>query len=139
MTRFGLMTRDLFDDWDKNFGEMFTAKNHNPVHVFEKENYFQINVDLPGVTKDDVNLNVENDILTIEAERKFEKEYEDHYQKGYGKFQRSFKLPKNINQDELEAAMDHGVLKLLLPKVSAKANSRKIEIGEKFKTIENAM
>ena len=131
MNRFGLVRRDFFDDFDKSLNDFFTPqlKRLEPVQMVEKEKFFQINVDLPGVKREDVDIEVNEDILTVHAERKNEFDTEGVYEKSYREFKRSFRIPKNVSQDGLEASLEDGVLRLTLPKASISASPRKIEIG----------
>ena len=91
------------------------------VNVEEKEEAFEITAELPGMKKDDLDIEVQDDVLTIKGEKKFEKdEKEANYhicERSYGTFQRSFTLPENVKTDDIEAEYKDGILKLVLPKV----------------------
>jgi len=80
-----------------------------------------VKVELPGLDSKDVNVSMSGDILTIKGEKKKEEEEKDehhHYVERYsGAFQRSFRLPVNIQGDKVAATFDKGVLKISLPKV----------------------
>ena len=102
------------------------------VNEKEDEKAYYVEVDLPGVKKEDINVEVKDNILTISGERKFKKEEED---KGYkrvesffGKFERSFTLPADADADKIEASVEDGVLKLTIPKIEQKENVKKISI-----------
>jgi HSP20 family protein len=90
------------------------------VDVIEDENNFIIHAELPGLSKDDVELHLENRTLTIRGERKLEKSYgpENYHQKEryYGRFARSFTLPTTIDQDKIGASFKDGMLEVVLPK-----------------------
>ena len=102
------------------------------VDVHEEDEAFVLAVDLPGMGKDAVDINVEDQILSISGERKFdEKSEKDSYrrlERGYGKFTRSFSLPTNVDSAKVEAKFSNGVLTVTVPKSDA-ARSRRIEIA----------
>ncbi|MBD3798262.1 MAG: Hsp20/alpha crystallin family protein, partial [Campylobacterales bacterium] len=87
--------------------------------------------DLPGVDKKDINVDIKDGVLTISGERKFKEEVneKDFYkmESFYGKFQRSFSLPDDIDNDKIDANTENGVLNVFIPK-SAPKESKKIEI-----------
>jgi HSP20 family protein len=90
----------------------------------KKSDKFTIEVDLPGVKKEDINLSVEGDYLIVTAERKMKKEVkkEDYYlMEGlYGKYARSFYLPDDIDRDSIEAKFEDGRLTITFEKVASK-------------------
>ncbi len=90
----------------------------------KKSDKFTIEVDLPGVKKEDINLSVEGDYLVVTAERKMKKEVkkEDYYlMEGlYGKYARSFYLPDDIDRDSIEAKFEDGRLTITFEKVASK-------------------
>lgn len=91
-----------------------------PVDIYETNEGFVLKVELPGVQKDDLHLEVHDRTLTIRGERKPETEIpEDHYhrrERSYGSFQRVFTLPTPIDADKVQANVHDGVLELQLPK-----------------------
>jgi HSP20 family protein len=97
--------------------------------VDEKGYYLEI--DLPGVEKDNIEISVNEGILTISGERKLErKEEKENYtriESFFGRFERSFKLPADADSDNIEAKYENGVLKLFIPK-RPKPEGKKIEI-----------
>ncbi len=101
------------------------------IDIIEKESAYYLKADLPGVNKDDISIKVENGILAIEGEKitdhKQEKGKFCHYERYSGKFSRCFVLPQDIDSGKMEARLEHGVLKLTLPKAE-KAKPRKIEV-----------
>ena len=100
--------------------------------IVENENAFVATADLPGLTKDDIDLSLEDGVLTVSGERRFEhSEGEGKFrriERSYGRFTRSFTVPQGIDQEKLKAEFDNGVLTLTLPK-SEIAKSRKISIS----------
>ncbi len=93
------------------------------VNTREDDKAYLIEVDLPGIKKEDIKVNIdqENNTLTISGERKFKDEIkkEDYYkiESSYGKFMRTFSLPDNINIDDIGAKTEDGILHLTLPKI----------------------
>ncbi len=93
------------------------------VNTREDENAYVVEVDLPGVKKEDIKVNIdpEKGTLTISGERKFKDEVkkEDYYkiESSYGKFMRTFSLPDNVDAENIDAKTEDGVLHITLPKV----------------------
>jgi HSP20 family protein len=103
------------------------------VNTREGDNAYYIEIDLPGIKKEDIEITTEDNILTISGERKYKDEVkEDDYYKvesRYGKFSRSFTLPEKVDVEKIHAESKDGVLEVVIPKVSEEANKpRKIEI-----------
>ncbi len=130
---------DIFNEFLNNIGTYKeTAKENivdfNPsVNTRESEDAYYIEVDLPGVKKEDVDINIEENILTISGKRKLRKEVkEENYYKiesTYGTFTRSFTLPQKIDLDKIEATTHDGVLEITIAKQKELVNkSKKIEI-----------
>jgi HSP20 family protein len=89
--------------------------------VQEDKDKFTIHMDLPGLTKDDVNIYIRDNVLTIEGEKK--REFEDkavnyhRIERRYGKFKRSFTIPTRVEEGKIDARFKDGVLTIVLPKV----------------------
>lgn len=112
---------------DKAFGEI-RANGHAeepkswtlPVDVYEKDNTLVIRAALPGVKPEDVNVSIEEGVLTISAETTTEITEQDKvYRREYrhGSFSRSLSLPENIDTNGVEASFENGFVKIALPKV----------------------
>ncbi len=101
------------------------------VDIVERENDFNIKLELPGVEKKDVKITVQNDILTIKGEKKqeSEKKGENYHrvERSYGIFQRSFTLPSSVNSEKIDASYDNGVLTVSVPKLE-EAKPKEIEV-----------
>ena len=101
------------------------------VDVVEQDKAYLLRAEIPGVSPDEIDLQVENDVLTLRGERKHETEQErDGYrrvERSYGSFARSFVLPQGTNVDAIEARAENGVLTISIPKVQA-ATARKVEV-----------
>jgi HSP20 family protein len=116
----------------------FEGTNESPstwkplVDVAETDSEFVITADLPGIVKDDVAINFEDDTLTITGERKQDSSDEstNYYrtERVHGRFSRSFTFPKGIKIDKISAKFDNGVLHVNVPK-SAESKPRKIKIA----------
>jgi HSP20 family protein len=102
------------------------------VDVRETDEEFVFTADLPGLAKDDVQITLEDKVLTISGERKFEgKEENQNYhriERSYGTFSRSFTLPHEVNQDKVKANFDNGLLTVSVAKAE-EIKPRKIEIS----------
>ena len=101
--------------------------------VSEDDQKIQIKGDLPGMDKDDVDISVENGVLTIKGEKREEKEEKekDYYlsERQYGSFRRSFRLPESVDEDKIAANFKKGVLDITLPKkAEAKRKAKKISV-----------
>ena len=104
------------------------------VDIFETENELVVKADLPDVNPQDLDIRVENNILTIRGERKFEKKVnEDNYlriERAYGSFSRSFSLANSVKSEAIKADYQNGVLTLSLPKrEEAKPKQIKVNVG----------
>lgn len=131
--------RHLRGDFDQFFEGFFGPAQRREnnglwapaVDVLENENNFVVSAELPGLSKDEIHVEVENNRLTIKGERKFEKrdEKENYHfvERSYGSFLRSFTLPRNVNPDAIEAEYKDGVLQLTLPK-REEVKPKKVEV-----------
>ena len=104
--------------------------------VKEQDKQYIVSVDLPGVEKEDIHLDCNDEHLTIECERKNEVKEEDkktnycYIERSFGSFQRSIKLPDNIDIDNINAEYTNGVLHVTLPKIVLPAKeSKKISVN----------
>ncbi|MDP8207024.1 MAG: Hsp20/alpha crystallin family protein [Candidatus Electryonea clarkiae] len=101
--------------------------------IAESENAYKISMDLPGMNREDVDITIEDNVLTIEGERvsKFdEKDTMHRNERNYGKFARKFNLKNSFDNSKIDASFDNGVLTIELPK-SKETLARKIEINKK--------
>ncbi|TJY62992.1 Hsp20/alpha crystallin family protein [Sinimarinibacterium sp. CAU 1509] len=131
---------DLFHSLRRGFGRGMPAEmgkdmaNWAPaVDISEKETEYLIKGELPGVKREDVDISVDNGILTLSGERRFEKEDKDekHHrvERSYGGFSRSFALPENVAIEQISADYQDGVVTVHLPKVAkTKAETKKITV-----------
>ena len=130
-----------FRSLEERMNEAFSSElrkdvlsNFTPtVNTREGEFAFHIDVDLPGVKKEDISVKVDNNVLTLSGERKSKKEVkrEDYYkmESNFGSFTRSFTLPNNIDVENIHAESKEGVLEIILPKKEVKnEKSKQIKI-----------
>jgi HSP20 family protein len=109
--------------------------------LVETDDDFVLRADLPGLSENDVNIELEDNVLTISGERKAEHEQrkEGYYrvERAFGSFSRSLTLPEGINPDQVRASFDRGVLEVRIPKPEER-KPRKVTIsaGGATKTIE---
>jgi len=101
--------------------------------IFEEGSDVVVKADMPGVKKEDVDVSLSDDMITIRGERKKEEKVErkDYYrvERAYGSFTRSFRLPADVQADKAEAKFDQGVLEIRIPKMEeAKAKTKKVPI-----------
>jgi HSP20 family protein len=104
------------------------------VDIFETPESIVLKAELPGITKDDIFVEVKDNTLSLKGEKKFEKEVkEENYhrvERSYGSFQRAFTLPSTGQQDKVKAKFKDGILEIVLPKVEeAKPKQIKVEVG----------
>lgn len=128
-----LFNQMLQDAWGAQpAAEGFTGKAWTPaVDIKESDDVLEFGVELPGLAKENVEITVENNVLTIAGERKFEKEAKGEsyhrLERSYGAFSRSFTLPTGVRTEKIDATFDQGVLTIRLPKEEA-TKPRKISI-----------
>jgi len=132
-----VFSRGMFDEmFDQYFGEPnggLSQIANVSMDVAETDQAFEVKVDLPGIDPDEVDIQIENNTLTIRGQRSEDKEEKDeerqyHRVERYrGSFGRSVLLPSSINEDETAAEFKDGVLKIVIPK-SEEAKPKKINI-----------
>ena len=132
----------LQEQINRVFGDMVghTSEESNltpwapPVDIYETEHELVVKADLPEVNPQDLDIRVENNILTIRGERKFDsKVHDDNYlriERAYGSFSRSFSLANSVNAEAIQAEYHNGVLTLSLPKrEEAKPKQIKVSVN----------
>lgn len=125
---------DLFGDFERSFDNFPQARrDFSPaLDVEEKEGVYLVTMDVPGIKKDDIQINLSERTLTISGERTRENRGQGHYyERSYGRFARSLTLPENVQEDAIEAHYEDGILKLVLPKAEeTKAKTIKVQSGK---------
>jgi len=134
----------VFDDFDNLFDDFWrpvrngrvTGANNGAfapaLDVTETDNEYHVRADLPGVKKDDLDISIQDGVLTINAETKYEDEQKNkgrivRQERRYGKFVRSMRLGNAVDVDNVQAEYQDGVLKLLLPKAE-QARPKRIDV-----------
>jgi HSP20 family protein len=107
-----------------------------PVDVYEDEHSIVLKMEVPGIEQKDIDIRLENNILTVRGERKLEKEEkEENFQRierRYGSFSRAFTLPNTVDTENVNADYENGVLRVRLSKrAEAKPKQIKVNIGGK--------
>ncbi|MBZ5505588.1 MAG: Hsp20/alpha crystallin family protein [Acidobacteriia bacterium] len=130
----------FFQSFEPNGKDQLTAGSFvPPVDVYEDEQNLILKLEVPGVNEEDLNVSVENDTMTIQGERKFEKEEKEEnfhrIERRYGSFLRTFKLPNTVDAEKVEASYEKGILKITLAK-RAEAKPRQIKVGSGEKTLQ---
>ena len=134
---FGSLQREidrLFDDFTHGFGGQGNLLPSMDVTESDKE--IEIAADLPGLERKDVDISIEDNVLTIRGEKKIEREEKDEKNKNYrlaersyGVFYRVLELPNGIDPSKVQASMSNGVLKIKIPKPT-RSEAKKIEVKE---------
>ena len=126
---------------NRNFDSFFpeyifneeTDKYAMPVEIHEKDNEYSVKAELPGVKKEDLDIDIDKNYLTINANKIEEKKVDEKsYKKSefrYGAFSRTVYFPEEINVDKTEAKLEHGILAIEAPKLKAEnGNSKKLTV-----------
>ena len=133
--RFSRLFEDAFNDMLRPYGaEAEGVSNRTwtpPVDIRETEDSLRLLMDLPGLTKENVDITLENNVLTVSGERKLEAEERNdtfhRLERSYGAFTRSFTLAPTVASDRVDASFRDGVLEITLPKVE-ESKPRRISI-----------
>jgi HSP20 family protein len=135
--RMNRLFQDSFGDREE---ALTTTAFAPPVDVYEDEHNVTLKIEVPGIEEKDIDVRIENNVLTVHGERKFEKEEkEENYrrvERQYGSFARSFTVPNTVDTEKVQANYDKGVLKIALAKkAEAKPKQIKVNVGSE-KTLE---
>jgi HSP20 family protein len=129
------------ENWNERINRFFNDYssqdfNYYPhIDISEDEKNILVEAEIPGVKKENIKITLQNNILTINGEKKKEKEEKDskrnffRSERVYGSFTRNFTLPEDINPDSVDAKFDNGILNIKISKAEPK------KINEKFITI----
>ena len=133
--------QSLFDSFvnEAFSGAARNAASWQPaVDLLEDSESYRLTVELPGLRQDEIEILMEDRLLTIRAQRQLELKDGAQYrlnERRHGRFERSFRLPTSVDPSAVDAALDHGVLSLMLPK-KPETKSRTIEIRTPTETTE---
>jgi HSP20 family protein len=122
---FEKMFRDIPASWDFSFNKF------PKVDIIENETSHQLFVELPGVKKEDIKIVIENGTLTLSGEKKKESFSEKNTnvlnsERAFGKFERKFSMPDDVNPDEVKASFENGLLRIIVSKVLPEEPKEKI-------------
>jgi len=131
--------RKIFDALENGIqnGIHFEMGTYVPrIDISEDEKNFYVHGEFPGMSEDDVKIAITDDVLTIRGEKKRKDEYSKHnyhrIERTYGEFVRQFTLPDNLNQDDIRAEFENGILEMTIPKMEPeKPKEREIRVGRK--------
>ena len=125
--RVNRLFEDMFPETREDLGLMEWRPS---VDTYEKDDAIVVKAELPGVKKEDVDIDISNNVLTINGERHYDDvKNEDYYRRErfHGKFQRAFTLPDNVDMSNIDASFKDGVIEVTVPKTE-KTQTQKIEI-----------
>ncbi|KAI9491356.1 HSP20-like chaperone [Zychaea mexicana] len=113
--------------------ERFDTGVNPAVEVTETDNQFNVHAELPGMKKEDINVDINNNSLTFSGEHKASSEHSDqnvrYSERHYGKFSRTVPVPENVDKDHIKATFKDGILDLEMPKSShSSSKSKKITV-----------
>ena len=129
--------------WSEQFNSLSGDESLNagsfvpPVDVYEDEHGIQLKMEVPGINEKDIDIRLENNVLTVTGERKIENEEKQEnfhrVERRYGTFSRSFTLPNTVDNESVTASYDKGLLKISLGKrADAKPRQIKVNIGKEL-------
>ena len=129
MDEFDALAREMWKSWEPlTFHPSFMSS----LDIYEENDELVVKADLPGLKNEDINISLEEGVLTVKAEREDEEVSEDatHYlrERRFGKYSRSMKLPFQVDGENISATMERGVLHIRLPKAE-EAKPKHIEVS----------
>ena len=124
----------LFDPF-RNFGSSIAHFFSPNAEAVQSSNKYSVSLELPGVKQDDIDVSLHDNVLTVKGEKRSEREEKDEdkhtyfCERTYGAFQRSFRLPADVNAEEIEATFADGVLTVAIPKIPEEvAKPKRIDV-----------
>ena len=128
-------SKNFSDIMDEFFNDVVNERRDNfvpSIDISETDDQFQISAELPGMNKDNIDINLENGRLAISGERSFENEEKGktyhRVETKYGSFERSFQLPDNVDEESISATYENGLLNITIQKSESKVK-KQIEIS----------
>lgn len=126
----------LFQEYNRGEqgNDLVSAAFVPPVDIYEDEHKIALKLEVPGIKENELDIQLENNLLTVRGERKFEKEEKEEnfhrIERRYGSFYRSFTIPNTVNPDSIKANYEAGVLNIELQKrAEAKPKQIKVQVG----------
>jgi HSP20 family protein len=130
--RFNQMLRSPFSGASEGNQPLAFGNFVPPVDIYEDEHNITVQAEVPGVDEKDLDVRLENNVLTISGERKMEDEQKEEnfhrIERSYGRFVRSFSLPTTVDAENVNAQFENGILKVTIPK-KEEARPKQIRIG----------
>jgi HSP20 family protein len=131
--------RDLDKLLNRTFGKIIPPQPHATLRawspdfdMFERDNQIVVKVDLPGISKDNINISIMGDTLTIYGDRKTNEQIDadDYYyrRRPHGKFRRDIELPQGVDVENIKASYNNGLLELVMPEKEG-AKPRKVKVS----------
>lgn len=130
--------RHPITQWEKEVERMFDgfgkSGSFTPAcEIREEDKFFSLGMDIPGLKKEEIDIEVKDNQLHISGERKYEEKTDKNNilrtERRYGKFSRVFTLPQNVNVEGIEARFENGVLEIMIPK-EEKTQVKKVTISD---------
>lgn len=125
---------DLFHQRSGDAGMATSASISAPaMDIAQDDKQIEITAELPGVKEEDVDLSIEDGVLTLSGEKKCERRDEEsgYSERSYGRFERRITLPSNIDEEHCSADFRDGVLRITIPKAEGKQRGRHIPLGRR--------
>jgi len=126
----------LFDDLIGNDGPSMPSQGTAggtgwpQIEIEQQDDRVRVVAELPGVKEDDIDLRIEDGMLTLAGEKHSERKEDNGYsERSYGRFERRISLPSNVDEDKCSADFSNGVLTITLPRTEEKARGRRIPLG----------
>lgn len=120
----------LRNDYHENY--LNNCENSPATNVFETENEFKIQIQLPGFSKENLNINFQNNVLTIKVEKENTEKQEEykyaHREFEAFNFEKQFRVPKTVDSEKINAKFENGILNILLPKKEEALEKAPVEI-----------
>jgi HSP20 family protein len=127
--------RDVFEPLgaiERYFGDYSPTRFVPPIDIVDEGKHIKLSCELPGLSKDEVEISVADDTVTIHGEKKLEQTREEEgcyrTERYFGRFSRSIPLPDDVDAEKAEATFHNGVLTLRMPKTKSTERSKRIEI-----------
>ncbi|MGZ4827058.1 MAG: Hsp20/alpha crystallin family protein [Terriglobales bacterium] len=134
LNRMNRLFRDMWRDREEGQeGSLASSTFVPPVDISEDENHLTVELEIPGMKEQDLHVRVDGNVLTVDGERKLEREEKGkdfrRIERQYGSFQRSIALPNSVDPNSANASYDNGVLRIQFAR-RAEAKPREIKVGQ---------
>lgn len=126
----GMVERFFAPRFNSVLGDWPEITRRAATRIQETDNYYVLSAEIPGIPKEDIQISVSGNVLTVRAERREEsgaEESEQGYRRSYRSFNQSFSLPTTVDPDKIEANCENGILEVVLPKTE-QAQPKRIEV-----------